>query len=129
MTRENKVWHVLGLISDLDATSLYPSAQDELGGYLKGKPKFLKTTDYKVLKTYDGYFVQIRITKVNKHRKLPLVSKKVDGIRMFSNDMEGEIVHMLVRLVSRMRLSFKGLSLRSSRVTTTTKDAILRSNE
>ena len=94
MTRENKTWHVLGLSADLDATSLYPSAQDELGGYLMGKPKVLTTMDYEVLKTYDSYFVQIRITKVNKHRKFPLMSKKVDGIRNFSNYMEGEVVHI-----------------------------------
>ena len=108
MTRENKKYH-LGKkplnkklsnkdkvkISDFDGISLYPSSQNRLGGYLKGRPKVLTTTDYESIKNYDGYFIELRITKVNKHLSFPLMSYKTEeGIRQFTNNMEGQVVNM-----------------------------------
>jgi hypothetical protein len=82
-------------LSDFDAVSLYPSAMARLGGYLKGKPKVITTTDYETLKTYDGYFVEIVVNEVNKKRAFPLMSYKNDeGIRNFSNDMEGKTLYV-----------------------------------
>lgn len=82
-------------LSDFDAVSLYPSAMSRLGGYLKGKPKVITTTDYETLKTYDGYFIEIRVNQVNKKRAFPLMSYKNDeGIRNFSNDMQGKTLYV-----------------------------------
>ena len=82
-------------LSDFDAVSLYPSAMERLGGYLKGKPKILKSTNYEDIKNYDGYFLEVKIIKVNKHLSFPLLSyinKK--GIRNFTNEMEGKTVYL-----------------------------------
>ena len=96
MTRRNKKYRLENTkISDFDACALYPSAMSRLGGYLMGKPKVLSTTDYETLKTYDGYFIEIKINNVNKKRAFPLMSRKTDdGIRDFTNDMEGETVYV-----------------------------------
>jgi len=96
MTRKNKKYHLQNVrVSDFDAVSLYPSAMARLGGYLKGKPKVITTTDYETLKTYDGYFVEIVVNEVNKKRAFPLMSYKNDeGIRHFSNDMEGKTLYV-----------------------------------
>jgi len=105
MTRRNEKYH-LGepnplnktddvKISDFDGISLYPSSQNRLGGYLKGRPKVIPATNYESIKNYDGYFVELRITKVNKHLAFPLMSYKTEeGIRQFTNDMEGQVVNM-----------------------------------
>ena len=82
-------------LSDFDAVSLYPSAMSRLGGYLKGKPKILKTTNYEDIKNYDGYFVEVKIIKVNKKLSFPLLSyTNKDGIRNFTNEMEGRTVYL-----------------------------------
>jgi hypothetical protein len=96
MTRKNEKYHLQNVkLSDFDAVSLYPSAMARLGGYLKGKPKVITTTDYETLKTYDGYFVEIVINEVNKKRAFPLMSYKNDeGIRNFTNDMEGKTMYV-----------------------------------
>ena len=83
------------LVADFDAVSLYPSAMKRLGGYLKGEPKQLnhKQLNYDFLKKCDGYFIDIQILKVGKHLPFPLMSKvNDDGVRMFRNDMEGEVI-------------------------------------
>ena len=58
-------------IEDLDANSLYPSAMKYFEGYLLGKPKRLKTTNYERIKKYSGYFVKVRINKVGTRRRFP----------------------------------------------------------
>ena len=96
MCSENKKIHVSGKkLADFDAVSLYSSAMKRLKGLLKGLPKVLETTDYNTIKNYDGYFVEVKINKVNIHRDFPLLSYVNDnGVRMFSNDMEGRTVHL-----------------------------------
>lgn len=95
MTNSNKMYHVKGKIADFDACSLYPSAMRRIAGYLKGKPKILDNTSYNFLKGTDGYFVRIKILKLHKRRQFPLLSKfNDDGVRVFSNEMEGEIVYI-----------------------------------
>ena len=66
-------------------------------GYLKGYPKILKNNqlNYDFLQKQDGYFITIKITKMNKHRQFPLISKyNNDGVRVFTNDMINEIVYI-----------------------------------
>lgn len=96
MTRKNEKYHLQNVrVSDFDAVSLYPSAMARLGGYLKGKPKVITTTNYETLKTYDGYFVEIVVNEVNKKRAFPLMSYKNDeGIRNFTNDMQGKTMYV-----------------------------------
>ena len=78
------------IINDFDAVSLYPSAMARMDGFLQGKPKILTTTDYDVIKNYNGYFVEIIIKNVGKHRAFPLMSFRNDeSIRTFTNDMIG----------------------------------------
>jgi hypothetical protein len=82
-------------ISDFDAVSLYPSAMKRLNGFLKGSPLLVEgeMTDYNKLKNVSGYYIRVKITKVNKKRAFPLLSYiNKDGVRIFSNDMEGKIV-------------------------------------
>ena len=95
MVSENKKMKIEGKINDFDAVSLYPSAMRRMDGFLKGKPKILENMSYDFLKKQDGYFVDIRINSVGVHRKFPLMSfKNENGVRMFSNDMVGEIVRV-----------------------------------
>jgi hypothetical protein len=95
MCSENKKIHIKGKIDDFDAVSLYPSAMSRLQGYLKGKPKILKTTDYNIIKNYDGFFIECIVKKVGKLLKFPLLSYVNDqGIRIFSNDMVGKKVYI-----------------------------------
>ena len=102
MCKNNKKQYVKDRLQDFDAVSLYPSAMERLGGYLKGKPKVLnagccpRTTNtegaetgfcYEFLKKCDGYFVQIKIKKVNKNYNFPLMSYVNDeGVRIFTNE-------------------------------------------
>ena len=92
MCAENKKWLVEGKqVDDFDAVSLYPSAMNRLGGYLKGTPKMLTKLNYDFLEKQDGYFVEIQIKSVGIHRKFPLMSKVTDkGVRMFTNEMISE---------------------------------------
>ena len=86
MCAENKMQHVQGIIDDFDAVSLYPSAMSRLGGYLKGSPKVLENRTYSFLEKQDGYFVQIKVNRVNKKFKFPLMSYINDeGVRVFTN--------------------------------------------
>ncbi len=86
MCAENKMQHIKGIIDDFDAVSLYPSAMSRLGGYLIGSPKILENRSYDFLEKQDGYFVQIRVKKVNKKFKFPLMSYINDeGVRIFTN--------------------------------------------
>ena len=93
MCSENKKHHITDRpLADFDAVSLYPSAMARMEGFLIGKPKIIKTFEPE---KYDGYFVCIRVKKVNKRLKFPLCSYLTDkGIRMFSNDLDGRIVYL-----------------------------------
>ena len=65
------------------------------GGYLKGMPKVLQTKTYDFLKSIDGYFVEIEITNVGKHKKFPLMSYITDaGVRLWTNEMVGKKIHI-----------------------------------
>ena len=79
------------VLADFDAVSLYPSAMEQLEGFLQGVPKIIQNTDYDNIKNYDGYFVEIIITEVNKKYDFPLMSKtNKDGIKEWTNDMVNE---------------------------------------
>ena len=94
MCNSNKQYHVKNKIADFDACSLYPSAMYFMKGFLKGVPKILNDTSYEFLKQQDGYFVRIKITKLNKHLDFPLTIKinEESGVIDFTDDMDNEIV-------------------------------------
>jgi len=84
-------------IQDFDAVSLYPSAMTRMKGYLKGKPKLISKNNlnYQYLKEKDGYFIEIKINKVNIKRKFSLMSEiNNDGVRVFHNDMENKKIYV-----------------------------------
>jgi hypothetical protein len=96
MISKNIKKHIKKNVSDFDAVSLYPSAMKrigEIGGYLIGSPKILKNFSYDFLKSVDGYFIEIKITKVGKYLDFPLMSK-LGEVREFTNDMVGDIIHV-----------------------------------
>ena len=86
MSRDNEKCCLKGRINDFDAVSLYPSAMVRLGGYLQGAPKVLEKLTYAFLSKCDGYFVRIKINKINNNLHFPLLSRITDqGIRLFDN--------------------------------------------
>jgi len=113
MTRKNKAYHVKKELDDFDAVSLYPSAMNELKGYLKGVPKKLSSLDYETISKYDGYFVEIEILKVGKRFSFPLMSKinKKTNVRTFTNNMKGERIYVdktsLEDLINFQKIEFK----------------------
>ena len=92
MTKQNKKWYVNRLLDDFDAVSLYPSAMARIEGYLKGKPKIIKSKnqfDYMRTK-WDGYFAEVEITRVGKDLDFPIMNYKGEnGTRNWTNDMVG----------------------------------------
>ena len=72
-------------IADFDAVSLYPSAMESMPGFLMGKPIVIESTDD--WKNADGYFVEIKINDIKKHRKFPMMSyvDRTKGTRNFSD--------------------------------------------
>ena len=60
-------------------------------GFLKGRPKIIK--EFQPEK-YDGYFICVKIKKFNKRYKFPLASYKGDGVRVFTNDLEGRVLYL-----------------------------------
>ena len=72
MANSNKQYHVKKEIADFDACSLYPSAMYCMGGFLEDRHKLLNYKSYEFLKQQDGYFVRVKITKLNKHFGLPI---------------------------------------------------------
>lgn len=94
MVSENKKQIVNDIVNDFDAVALYPSAMYRIEGFLQGKPKIINTNDFNIIKNYDGYFIQIKIKKINKKYKFPLQSyiDKKTGVRNFTNDLEGKII-------------------------------------
>lgn len=100
------------ILADFDAVSLYPSAMARLQGYLQGTPKVIKNLEYKSIKKYDGYFVEILIEKVNRKLKFPLMSKINDkGVRDWTNEMENEIFYCdkitLEELIKHHKIEYK----------------------
>ena len=64
-------------------------------GFLIRLPKALQNLSYDFLKEQDGYFIRIKIIKLNKHLDFPLTSKiNEDGVRDFTNDMSNEIIYI-----------------------------------
>lgn len=110
MCANNKKREVTGKrISDFDGVSLYPSAMKRMSGFLCGKPKVIRTTDYESIKNYDGYFVEIKINNIPVKRSFPLASEKnKDGIRIFSNKIQGNIFVDKIQLED--LIEFHGLS-------------------
>ena len=101
MTANNKQYHVKKKIADFDACSLYPSAMYFMKGFLKGLPKVLTNNDYNFLKQQDGYFIRIKIIKLNKHLDFPLTSKinEETGVRDFTNSIWKMKLFILIKLV------------------------------
>ena len=95
MTNSNKQYHVK-IFADFDACSLYPSAMYFMEGFLKGLPNVLSDTSYEFLKQQDGYFVRIKIIKLNKHLDFPLTSKLNEdrGVRYFINEMDNGNIYI-----------------------------------
>ena len=64
-------------------------------GFLKGLPNVLSDTSYDFLKQQDGYFVRIKIIKLNKYLDFPLTSKinEESGVRDFINEMDNGIIY------------------------------------
>ena len=96
MTNSNKQYHVKKKIADFDACSLYPSAMHYMDGFLEDKPKVVLDKSYEFLKQQDGYFVRIKIIKLNKHLDFPLTSKlnEDSGVRDFINEMDNGIIYI-----------------------------------
>ena len=95
-TANNKQYHAKKKITDFDACSLYPSAMYTMNGLLEGKPKVLRNISYEFLKQQNGYFIRIKISRLNKHLDLPLTSKinEETGVRDFINEMEHYIIYI-----------------------------------
>ena len=96
MTNSDKQYHVKEKIADFDACSLYPSAMHFMDGLLEGKPKVLNDKSYEFLKRRDGYFVRVKIVKLNKHLDFPLTSKlnEDSGVIYFINEMDNGIIYI-----------------------------------
>jgi hypothetical protein len=79
-------------VEDFDGVSLYASAQKrlgtELGGYLMGAPK-VWTPEVDVAKV-NGYFLKIRVTRVERRSSLPTTRLLKDGRANWTNRLEGE---------------------------------------
>ena len=105
MTAENKKHKVVDTIVDYDACSLYPSAMKRLL-LPKGEPKYCK--DPKIIEEYfnkimeedqiksnnkkfiSAMIVKVKILKVGKKLKFPLLSKRKNGISYYINEVENE---------------------------------------
>lgn len=78
----------------LDGVSLYPSSQYrlclELGGVLLGMPKLITDKSQSFLNTCSGYFVEIRVLKVNTYRGIGIYGLKLKDRRLWcSKELEG----------------------------------------
>ena len=98
MLKNNTKLYKEGLISSLDANSLYPSAiiqiGEKIGGFLRGKPKILENKNMDFLNLQDGYFIKIKINKVNINLDFPILSVIKNGIRNYTNELENEIIYV-----------------------------------
>ena len=95
MLKENQKQMKIIKTADYDAVSLYPSAMKRMRGFLRGKPKVIQPeTDWE---KQDGFFVQLRLTDIKKHRQFPMMSLGKDGIRKFTDyveDYEGSYIYV-----------------------------------
>ena len=66
-----------------------------MDGLLEDKPKVLYDKSYDFLKQQDGYFVRIKIIKLNKHLDFPLTSKinEESGVRDLINEMDNDVIY------------------------------------
>ena len=79
-------------VADFDAVSLYPSGMVRMDGFLIGKAKIIETFEPE---KYSGYFICIRIKKINRKLQFPLCSYINDkGVRIFTNELEDRIVYI-----------------------------------
>jgi hypothetical protein len=96
-------------IVDFDGVSLYPSAMKRLKGFLKGLPSIIENCSYNNIQSYDGYFVEVLIKNVPIKRQFPLMSyKNKEGIRDFTNDMNGKTIYVDKIMLEDM-IKFQGL--------------------
>ena len=89
-------------IQDYDSVSCYSSGFFQSKGFLKGKPKCIKgssvekhflANDNDLMKgNTDAYYIRIKITEVCKKREFPVISKTIDGIRSWNNNLVGQII-------------------------------------
>ena len=109
MIANNKPKIVDNVVNDCDATSLYPSAMNRMG-YLMGLPKIITTafqsgtkggyggvppSDWSKKEEWDGYFVEIKLTKIGIRRAFPLMSYIDDNdVRQFENEMVGKTMYV-----------------------------------
>lgn len=98
MVRNNeKIWVQNKRVADFDGVSLYPSAINELNGFLMGVPKVLEDSqkNEEFLNKQDGYFIECVVKSVGIKRAFPLLSKITEGgIRDFNNNMVGETIYI-----------------------------------
>lgn len=84
-------------MADYDGVSLYPSSMYRMEGCLMGMPKILndKQKTMNFLKTVDGYFIKVKITKVGIKRHFSLMSEVNENlVRVFHNDMVGKTLYL-----------------------------------
>ena len=87
---------IVGDVSDLDAVSMYPSSIKricETFGFPTGKCKVIPQDQLENWRQYKWAFLEIRITKVNKHQQIPMISYKTeDGGVLWTNDIRDETI-------------------------------------
>lgn len=82
MTQDNRMILLENCsISTLDANSLYPSAMAEFPGFLRGSPKMLldHQLNHEFLDKQTYFFVDIRITRVGRERRMPLIYRRTEN--------------------------------------------------
>ena len=89
-------------VQDYDAVSAYSTGFYQSKGFLKGKPKcikgsslekhFLANDCVRMSQNTDAYYIRIKITEVGKKREFPVISKTIDGIKSWTNDLVGQII-------------------------------------
>lgn len=103
-------------LADFDGVSLYPSSMkrlaDDLGGYLKGRPKVIGPDQLNMdfLGSVDGFFVELVVTKVGKAREFPLINHRetAQSSRLYRNDLVGKTL-FLDRIGLEDAIQFQGL--------------------
>ena len=70
----------------------------EMEGFPKGRPKVIKPDQLNMdtLKTFDYFFIKVKITEVGIRRKFPLLSviNKESGVRDWTNDLVGKDIYL-----------------------------------